>query len=137
MNKYIRVRTPGCFFVPTDVVVVQLFNLLWLIRRAQQSLSAAWKHRMTSRRKREPRSGHEQKILQSFHKWDLLRSHMVHFVSNLQHYISFEVLTPSWQAFMQVRSLPPPPPLPTTQLLSPSPNILTEFYLNTGAGECC
>ena len=90
---------------PCDVIITQwaglqylkVFNLLWRIKRVEFSLSTTWRRCMTGARG----------VLSSLEEglsWDWKRARcaiaeMIHFVSQLQYYILFEVIEASWEQF--------------------------------------
>jgi gamma-tubulin complex component 3 len=87
---------------PVDVVVtdwgnrqyLKVFNFLWRIKRVEFALSSTWRKCMTG--SRGVLQGEDENVA---HGWKLTRgvlSEMIHFVSQLQYYILFEVIESSW-----------------------------------------
>lgn len=87
---------------PVDVVVTEwgnrqylkVFNFLWRIKRVEFALSSTWRKCMTG--SRGVLQGEDETVA---HAWKLTRgvlSEMIHFVSQLQYYILFEVIESSW-----------------------------------------
>jgi gamma-tubulin complex component 3 len=87
---------------PVDVVVtdwgnrqyLKVFNFLWRIKRVEFALSSTWRKCMTG--SRGVLQGENETVT---HAWKLTRgalSEMIHFVSQLQYYILFEVIESSW-----------------------------------------
>lgn len=87
---------------PVDVVVTEwgnrqylkVFNFLWRIKRVEFALSSTWRKCMTGAR--GVLQGEDATVA---HTWKLTRgvlSEMIHFVSQLQYYILFEVIESSW-----------------------------------------
>ncbi len=87
---------------PVDVVVTEwgnrqylkVFNFLWRIKRVEFALSSTWRKCMTG--SRGVLQGEDEQVA---HAWKLTRgvlSEMIHFVSQLQYYILFEVIESSW-----------------------------------------
>jgi len=75
----------------------QIFQHLWKINRVEHALSSAWKNEMSATRYARALTG-IQHVLHQFH---IVRTEMVHFVSNLHSYIMFEVLETSWAALVK------------------------------------
>ena len=89
---------------PLDVIVtphgskqyLKVFNFLWRIKRVEYALGATWRRCMTGAR------GVLGAVDDLFgNDWKTARcviSEMIHFVSQLQYYILFEVIESSWDA---------------------------------------
>ena len=87
---------------PADVVVtdwgnrqyLKVFNFLWRIKRVEFALSSTWRKCMTGAR--GVLQGEDKNVAQA---WKLTRgvlAEMIHFISQLQYYILFEVIESSW-----------------------------------------
>eukprot|EP00026_Physarum_polycephalum_P001520 Phypoly_transcript_01522.p1 GENE.Phypoly_transcript_01522~~Phypoly_transcript_01522.p1 ORF type:complete len:898 (+),score=123.02 Phypoly_transcript_01522:59-2752(+) len=76
---------------------LHIFQFLWNIKRVEHSLSGTWRRQMTSSHHLDVGS----ELQYELHKCNLIRNEMLHFISNLQYYIMFEVLESSWSGFMQ------------------------------------
>lgn len=80
---------------------LKIFNFLWKIKRVEYSLTTLWRQNSNLARTR----GHEYSAYRNasdaqLHRYCGLESEMIHFISNLQHYIMFEVLEISWEEFV-------------------------------------
>ncbi|KAK6339226.1 Microtubule-nucleating Tub4p (gamma-tubulin) complex component [Orbilia javanica] len=88
---------------PVDVVVtpygsreyLKVFNFLWRIKRVEFALGSAWKKYMTGAR------GVLASVADKVgNDWKVARcciAEMIHFVAQLQYYILFQVIEPSWE----------------------------------------
>ncbi|KAF3932113.1 hypothetical protein ABW20_dc0107114 [Dactylellina cionopaga] len=88
---------------PVDVVVtpygsreyLKVFNFLWRIKRVEFALGSAWKRYMTGAR------GVLRSVADKVgNDWKVARcciAEMIHFVAQLQYYILFQVIEPSWE----------------------------------------
>ncbi|KAK6336548.1 Microtubule-nucleating Tub4p (gamma-tubulin) complex component [Orbilia brochopaga] len=88
---------------PVDVVVtpyssreyLKVFNFLWRIKRVEFALGSAWKKYMTGAR------GVLGSVADKVgNDWKVARcciAEMIHFVAQLQYYILFQVIEPSWE----------------------------------------
>ncbi|RMX64542.1 hypothetical protein DD238_004838 [Peronospora effusa] len=76
----------------------QIFDFLWRMKRVEHSLSASWTKDMNL--------GHEVQgcvpgIKPVLHRSQLVRSEMIHFITNLLNYIMFEVLETAWHKLVK------------------------------------
>ncbi|KAL7692532.1 putative gamma-tubulin complex component protein [Plasmopara halstedii] len=76
----------------------QIFEFLWRLKRVEHSLSASWSKDMNL--------GHEVQgcvpgIRPVLHKSQLIRSEMIHFITNLLNYMMFEVLETAWHKLVK------------------------------------
>ncbi|TDH65446.1 hypothetical protein CCR75_004048 [Bremia lactucae] len=76
----------------------QIFSFLWRMKRIEHSLSASWSKDMNL--------GHEVQgcvpgIRPVLHKSQLMRSEMIHFITNLLNYMMFEVLETAWHKLVK------------------------------------
>ncbi|KAK1931915.1 Gamma-tubulin complex component 3 [Phytophthora citrophthora] len=76
----------------------QIFDFLWRMKRVEHSLSASWTKDMNL--------GHEVQgcvpgIRPVLHKSQLMRSEMIHFITNLLNYMMFEVLETAWHQLVK------------------------------------
>ncbi|KAF3915066.1 hypothetical protein ABW21_db0205857 [Orbilia brochopaga] len=88
---------------PVDVVVtpyssreyLKVFNFLWRIKRVEFALGSAWKKYMTGARgvlaSVDDKVGNDWKVARC------CIAEMIHFVAQLQYYILFQVIEPSWE----------------------------------------
>jgi gamma-tubulin complex component 3 len=74
---------------------LRLFNLLWRIKRVEHSLSNTWRKQTNAAHL--SRSRKNAKIV---HRSHILRNEMLHFISNLEYYILFEVIESSWAGLL-------------------------------------
>lgn len=97
---------------PCDVVITQwasmqylkVFNLLWRVKRVEFSLSTTWRRCMTG--SRGVLSSVEDKLGRDWKRARCAIAEMVHFVSQLQYYILFEVIEASWDQLQTAMSKP-------------------------------
>ncbi|ETK90146.1 hypothetical protein L915_06007 [Phytophthora nicotianae] len=76
----------------------QIFDFLWRMKRVEHSLSASWTKDMNL--------GHEVQgcvpgIRPVLHRSQLVRSEMIHFITNLLNYMMFEVLETAWHKLVK------------------------------------
>ena len=100
LNYTLDVNDPVAAVVGPDEMqtYMQVFTLLWRLKRVEYSLSNTWKsHHTDSNRvlKEMPR------LSGVLHKCYLLRHQMIHFTMNLHNYIMFEVLESSWELLVE------------------------------------
>jgi gamma-tubulin complex component 3 len=76
---------------------LKFFSFLWRIKRIEHSLNSVWRRHMNV--EHAVRSLRE--IAGDLHKCHTLRNEMLHFISNLQYYIMFEVLEYSWDELVK------------------------------------
>nr|KAJ3421485.1 Gamma-tubulin complex component 3 [Polyrhizophydium stewartii] len=74
------------------ITYLKLFTFLWRLKRVEHALSSGWRKQTKGSKSLRSVPGFTQEIQQCF----VLRSEMVHFVNQLQHYILFEVIECSW-----------------------------------------
>ncbi|KAF3929423.1 hypothetical protein AA313_de0201008 [Arthrobotrys entomopaga] len=97
---------------PVDVVVtpygsreyLKVFNFLWRIKRVEFALGSAWKKYMTGAR--GVLSSVADKVGTD---WKVARcciAEMIHFVAQLQYYILFQVIEPSWEKLIASMNKP-------------------------------
>ncbi|KAK6332602.1 Microtubule-nucleating Tub4p (gamma-tubulin) complex component [Orbilia blumenaviensis] len=97
---------------PVDVVVtpyssreyLKVFNFLWRIKRVEFALGSAWKKYMTGAR--GVLSSVADKVGTD---WKVARcciAEMIHFVAQLQYYILFQVIEPSWEKLTSTMNKP-------------------------------
>lgn len=87
---------------PVDVIVtpygskqyLKVFNFLWRVKRVEFALSTTWRRSMTGAR--GVLGSVEDKLGRDWKKARCVLAEMVHFVSQLQYYILFEVIESSW-----------------------------------------
>ena len=84
----------------------EIFRFLWNLKRVEYTLTNTWREQMTTAQClsdfREVRiacvlpSLTLRQVAPTLHQCSLLRAEMQHFLTNLQHYVMFEVLECSW-----------------------------------------
>jgi gamma-tubulin complex component 3 len=74
---------------------LKVFNLLWKLKRVEHALNTSWVQQTSYRN--ELFSLVE--IRGDLHKCNLLRSEMLHFISNLHSYLQVEVIESEWKKF--------------------------------------
>ncbi|KAF2095605.1 hypothetical protein NA57DRAFT_44742 [Rhizodiscina lignyota] len=87
---------------PVDVIVtpfgakqyLKVFNFLWRVKRVEFALGSTWRRSMTGARGVLASVG--DKLGKDWKKARCVLAEMVHFVSQLQYYILFEVIESSW-----------------------------------------
>ena len=92
---------------PCDVVITQwastqylkIFNLLWRIKRAEFSLSTTWRRCTTGSRGVLSDPSVLSLVGRDFHHARSTIHEMIHFISQLQYYILFEVVESAWTTF--------------------------------------
>ncbi|KKY29176.1 putative spindle pole body component [Phaeomoniella chlamydospora] len=92
---------------PCDVVITQwastqylkIFNLLWRIKRVEFSLSSIFRRCTTGSRGVLSDSSIQGLVGRDFHHARSTIHEMIHFISQLQYYILFEVVESAWSAF--------------------------------------
>ncbi|XP_078693983.1 gamma-tubulin complex component 3-like [Branchiostoma floridae x Branchiostoma belcheri] len=81
-------------FTPeTKIQYLRVFNFLWRAKRMEYTLTEIWKDQMTIHKlllKTVP------ELASLLHRCHTLSSEMVHFINQMQYYITFEVLECSW-----------------------------------------
>jgi len=83
-------------FTPDVMMKYQrIFNFLWRLKRVDYALSTSWSQNMAHRLQFAKIPG----IKDHFHKFNLYRHEMQHFVSNVHNYIMVEVLQSAWKIF--------------------------------------
>jgi hypothetical protein len=88
---------------PLNLVVISLddyyksFHFIWKLKRAQQKLDETWMQHVVVCRRRQR---NEQEWTRAMRKSSLLRSEMIHIVSNLHSYVMMEVVDASWEQFL-------------------------------------
>lgn len=83
----------GTVFTPKVLLIyLRLFNSLWRAKRMEYVLSGMWKAQMANSRMLTPLS----ELGPILHQCHVLTSEMVHFVQQMQYYITFEVMECSW-----------------------------------------
>lgn len=88
---------------------LKIFNFLWRIKRVEHSLSSTWRTQIISTHTiAATRSVNflsdlilNREIIGQIHQYYIQRNEMLHFMSNLQHYIMFEVLEYSWDMLVK------------------------------------
>lgn len=80
------------FTKPVMLTYLRLFNALWRAKRMEYVLSSLWKSQMTNWKilMKMP------EVVPILHQCHMLISEMVHFVQQMQYYITFEVMECSW-----------------------------------------
>lgn len=94
---------------PVNVVIsptaakryLKIFNLLFKVKRMEYTLSSSWKRHLTANHTGKVCMQTVPGVPAMLHNCQILQNEMVHFVTNLQHYIMFEVLQTSWKRFAQ------------------------------------
>ncbi|KAG0254944.1 Gamma-tubulin complex component 3 [Actinomortierella ambigua] len=76
---------------------LKMFNFLWRLKRIEHALSSAWRQQTTSARAIRP----IQELVPELHQCRIVCGEMIHFVSQLQYYILFEVLECSWDELVK------------------------------------
>lgn len=94
-----RVDVPISTIITPDSMetYLKIFSFLWRIKRVDYSLNSTWRRHMNV----EHAVRTLREIAGDLHKCHLLRNEMVHFISNFQYYIMFEVLEYSWQELVK------------------------------------
>jgi len=84
------------------VIYLRVFNFLWRVKRMEYILSNIWINQMADSRKllrsRGPVLSEMSYII---HLSQVVTTEMVHFIGQLQYYITFEVLECSWDALLK------------------------------------
>ncbi|KAG1659954.1 Gamma-tubulin complex component 3 [Nymphon striatum] len=76
---------------------LRLFNALWRSKRMEYILSSMWREQMSySRALKEIPD-----LVPAFRQCYILSSEMVHFIQQIQYYITFEVMECSWDVFVK------------------------------------
>ncbi|CAG8503370.1 7710_t:CDS:10 [Gigaspora rosea] len=76
---------------------LKLFNFLWRLKRVEHDLSSAWRRNMTN-----ARSLYQiEELKKDINTSRLVCSEMIHFTSQLQYYILFEVIECSWDELVK------------------------------------
>lgn len=70
----------------------QAYTFLWKLKRVEHALSGVWRKHCTTARLLQHHLDRDPVM----HGCHLLRNEMIHFVSNLQYYLMFEVIECSW-----------------------------------------
>ncbi|KAL4109448.1 hypothetical protein PRIC1_001148 [Phytophthora ramorum] len=76
----------------------QIFNFLWRLKRVEHALSASWTKDMNLGHEVQGRVPGVRHVL---HKSQLVRSEMIHFITNLLNYVMFEVLETAWHKLVK------------------------------------
>ncbi|PHH73238.1 hypothetical protein CDD82_5595 [Ophiocordyceps australis] len=92
---------------PVDVVVTEwgnrqylkVFNFLWRIKRVEFALLTTWRKCMTG--SRGVLQSPDAQVMQTWETTRGVLAEMKHFVGQLQNYIEFEVIKPSWEELQQ------------------------------------
>ena len=92
---------------PCDVVITQwastqylkIFNLLWRIKRVEFSLSSTWRRCTTGARGVLSDASVQSLVGRDFHHARSTIHEMIHFITQLQYYILFEVVESAWTTF--------------------------------------
>jgi len=74
-----------------------LFRYLWKIKRAEYLLSKIWHLHTKQNHAIKP----VYEVQPYIHRCHLLRNEMAHFIQNLRHYLTFNVLELSWNKFQE------------------------------------
>lgn len=77
---------------------LQIFHLLWRLKRVEYSLSSTWNRDMISEHSIRTRL---PELRGTLHQAYLLRNEMIHFTANLLNYMMFEVLETSWHSLLE------------------------------------
>uniref|UniRef100_A0AAV1UE44 Spindle pole body component n=1 Tax=Peronospora matthiolae TaxID=2874970 RepID=A0AAV1UE44_9STRA len=95
-----NLQTPVNSVIPASSMLQyqQIFDFLWRMKRVEHSLSASWTKDMNL--------GHEVQgcvpgIRPVLHRSQLVRSQMIHFITNLLNYVMFEVLETAWHKLVK------------------------------------
>ncbi|CAI5726815.1 unnamed protein product [Hyaloperonospora brassicae] len=95
-----NLQTPVNSVIPASSMLQyqQIFDFLWRMKRVEHSLSASWTKDMNL--------GHEVQgcvpgIRPVLHRSQLVRSQMIHFITNLLNYVMFEVLETAWHQLVK------------------------------------
>ncbi|POM68539.1 Gamma-tubulin complex component [Phytophthora palmivora] len=95
-----NLQTPVNSVIPASSMLQyqQIFDFLWRMKRVEHSLSASWTKDMNL--------GHEVQgcvpgIRPVLHRSQLVRSEMIHFITNLLNYMMFEVLETAWHKLVK------------------------------------
>ena len=97
---------------PVDVIVtpfgakqyLKVFNFLWRVKRVEFALGSTWRRSMTGARGVLASVG--DKVGKDWKKARCVLAEMVHFVSQLQYYILFEVIESSWNELQSALQRP-------------------------------
>jgi gamma-tubulin complex component 3 len=76
---------------------LRIFNFLWRLKRIDHSLSQNWSLQMAHWNDFSLLKG----MKGNFHKFNVYRHEMVHFVANIHNYIMVEVLDSAWSVFQE------------------------------------
>lgn len=92
-----RVDAPINTIITPEIIkgYLKVFNLLWRLKRVEHSLNATWVQQTS--RKNELYSMKD--IRKDLHMCNLLRSEMLHFITNLHSYLQVEVIESEWKRF--------------------------------------
>lgn len=109
-----RVTSPidTIFTKPAMSTYLSIFRHLWKIKRVELLLSSVWTNHMAlakminAHHSRSDSNGSDviSSIQSTLHSCNIMRHKMVHFVSNLQYYLMFEVIESSWDKLEQTLS---------------------------------
>lgn len=92
-----KVDNPINTIITPEVIVgyLKVFNLLWKLKRVEHALNNTWVQQTS--RKNELYSLKD--IRKDLHTCNLLRSEMLHFITNLHSYLQVEVIESEWKRF--------------------------------------
>ena len=92
-----KLASPQCAVVTASSMqkYLMIFNLLWHLKRVEWSLSSSWKRHMNHNRTLRA----VPELAPLLHSCHVLRNEMIHFLTNLQKYMMFEVLETAWNKF--------------------------------------
>ncbi|KAI9923317.1 hypothetical protein PsorP6_002031 [Peronosclerospora sorghi] len=95
-----NLQTPVNSVIPASSMLQykQIFDFLWRMKRVEHSLSASWTKDMSLGNEVQ---GCLQGIRPILHRGQLVRSKMIHFITNLLNYIMFEVLETAWHQLVK------------------------------------
>ncbi|PGH18917.1 hypothetical protein AJ80_04337 [Polytolypa hystricis UAMH7299] len=97
---------------PVDVVItpwastqyLKVFNFLWRVKRVEFALCSTWRRCMTGAR--GVLGNVDDKVGQDWKRVRCVIAEMIHFISQLQYYILFEVIESSWDQLQVAMSKP-------------------------------
>lgn len=98
-SLYYKVDGPiGTVFTPECTqMYLRVFNFLWRAKRMEYILTATWKAQMSNSRllKSLP------ELSDVLHQCHILNSEMIHFINQMQYYITFEILECCWAELLK------------------------------------
>jgi len=92
-----KVDSPINTIITPEVIqgYLKVFNFLWRLKRVEHALNTTWVQQTSHKKELYTLKD----IRKDLHKCNLLRSEMLHFITNLHSYLQVEVLESEWKRF--------------------------------------